>query len=251
MITRDELVDYLDGYLESERGVDYCPNGLQVEGRPEIKKIAAGVSLSANLIERARALGADSLLVHHGLLWNGLVPRVRGSFKLRLAPLLAHDMNLLAYHLPLDRHLEVGTAATVARLLGWSEIEPFGSHHGVPTGVRAEVGGASPRELAAALERHLGRRPLMFEGRGLSIQRAAIVTGDAFGEFQRAVDEGLDLFVTGEPKERAMDLAREEGVHFIAAGHYHTEAPGVRALAQHIAERFPVEVEFIDLPNPV
>ncbi len=251
MLPRDALVAFLDDLLGAREGADYGPNGLQVEGRPEIRRVVCGVSASLALIEAAIERRADAVLVHHGILWNHATPRIVGSFRKRVQALLAHDLNLLAYHLPLDRHLKLGTAATVARSLGWGDLRPFGDHRGLPVGVRATVPAQSLAEVARRIEAELGRAPLVFPGGAHPVREAAIVTGDAFHDFALAVDAGLDLYVTGEPKERAMDLAREEGVHFIAAGHYHTEAPGVRTLGEHLAAHLPVEVEFVDLPNPV
>ena len=251
MVPRQELLDYLDGYLEVTGSPDYGPNGLQVEGRPEIRRIVAGVSASVALLDAAIERDADTVLVHHGILWNHATPRLVGSFRQRVARLISHDLNLLAYHLPLDRHPEVGTAATVARMLGWRDLAPFGDYRGRPVGIWGRTPERELAEVAAEIEEKLGRAPLVLPGEARAIRTAAIVTGEAFNEFANAVEAGVDLFITGEPKERAMDLAREEGVHVIAAGHYHTEAPGVRALADHVAARFDVEVDFVDLPNPV
>lgn len=251
MVSLDELTAWLDEYLAAQDGADWCPNGLQVAGRPAVRRVVAGVSASVALLDAAIERGADAVLVHHGLLWHAVTQRVVGSQRQRLKRLLENDISLLAYHLPLDRHPEVGTAATVARGLGWRDLEPFGDHRGRPTGVSGRVDDETLAQQVARIRATLGREPLAFDGGRAHIRRAAVVTGDAFDEFQRAVAAGCDLFLTGEPKERAMDLAREEGVHFVAAGHYHTEAPGVRALTARLAERFGLEAEFVDLPNPV
>lgn len=251
MVPLTELTSYLDEYLAAHEGADWCPNGLQVAGRPEVRRLVTGVSASVALLDAAVERGADAVLVHHGVLWHAVTQRVIGSHRQRLKRLLDHDISLLAYHLPLDRHPEVGTAATVALGLGWHDLEPFGDHRGHPTGFLGQVDGETLAQQLDRLRRTLGREPLAFDGGRPRIRRAAVVTGDAFDEFHRAVAAGCDLFLTGEPKERAMDLAREEGVHFVAAGHYHTEAPGVRALTTHIRDSFEVEAEFVDLPNPV
>jgi len=252
MVSLEELTTRLDEYLGAHEGADWCPNGLQVAGRREVRRIVTGVSASVALLDAALARGADVVLVHHGVLWNASVTRrVIGSHRERLRRLLANDLSLLAYHLPLDRHPEVGTAITVARALGWRDPEPFGDHRGRPTGVLCRVDGESLARQLERVRQALGREPLAFEGGPAEIRRAAVVTGDACDELAGAVAAGCDLFLTGEPKERAMDLAREEGIHFVAAGHYHTEAPGVRALTTWIAEHFDVAAEFVDLPNPV
>jgi dinuclear metal center YbgI/SA1388 family protein len=251
MVLLDDLTARLDGYLAAHDGADWCPNGLQVGGRREVRRVVTGVSASVALLDAAIERGADAVLVHHGVLWHAVTPRVIGSHRQRLQRLLTHDLSLLAYHLPLDRHPEVGTAATVARALGWRDLEPFGDHRGRPTGVIGRVDGEPLNRQLDRVRAALGREPLAFAGGPAAIHRAAVVTGDAFDELSRAVAAGCDLFLTGEPKERAMDLAREEGIHFVAAGHYHTEAPGVRALTAWIAANVDVEAEFVDLPNPV
>ena len=251
MVHRDTFVEHLDTFLNAHDGADYCPNGLQVAGKLEIERVVTGVSASVALLDRAIALHADAVVVHHGVLWNAVTARVVGSFRQRLERLLRHDINLLAYHLPLDRHLEVGTAVTVALGLGWHDLEPFGDYKGRPVGVIGSVDDETLAQQVARVRATLGREPLVFDGGRGPVRRAAVATGEAFDEFHAAVAAGCDLFLTGEPKERAMDLAHEEGVHFIAAGHYHTEAPGVRALTAHIEECCDVEVTFVDLPNPV
>lgn len=251
MATIDELVQYLDRFLDADAGADYCPNGLQVEGRREVRHVVAGVSASLALIEEAVARSADAVLVHHGIVWNGHAPRIVGSHRRRLRALLANDLNLLAYHLPLDRHPEVGTAATLARGLGLGERQPFGDHKGLPVGCWGVRKPVSLAGFGRQIEQLLGRPPLLLAGGDGSIERVAVATGSSHHDFERAVALGMDAFVTGEPREPAMDLAREEGVHYIAGGHYHTEAPGVRALATHVSERLEVEVTFVDLPNPV
>lgn len=251
MARLDAIVSYLDEYLDAAGTPDYGPNGLQVEGRDDVNLVVAGVSASLALLERAVELEADAVLVHHGILWNHGTPRVQGGFRKRLRALLLNDIALLAYHLPLDRHLEVGTAATVARGIGLRELEPFGDHRGLPVGVVGMLDGLPVAEVIDRVRSFVGRQPLHFEGGPAHVRSAAVVTGEGMGEFQTAIERDVDLFITGEPKERSMDLAREEGMHFVAAGHYHTEAPGVRALASHLADRFDIQVTFVDLPNPV
>lgn len=247
------LVAELDDLLEAEGGSDYCPNGLQVEGRSEVRRLVTGVSASRELFELAAARGADAVLVHHGILWNAAEPpRITGSYRERLRILLEHDLSLIAYHLPLDRHPELGNAAQLARRLGLEELEPFGEHAGAPTGVC----GVFPEpveaeEFFAAVAEACERQPLVFPGGGELVASVGIVTGGAQREFYRAVADGLDAFVTGEASEWVQHQATEDGVHYVAAGHYATERFGIRALGRWIADTHGLEVDFIDLPNPV
>jgi dinuclear metal center YbgI/SA1388 family protein len=247
------LVAELDELLDAERGSDYCPNGLQVEGRSEVRRLVTGVSASRELFELAAARGADAVLVHHGILWNTAEPpRITGSYRERLRILLEHGLSLIAYHLPLDRHPELGNAAQLARRLGLEELEPFGEHAGAPTGVC----GVFPEpveaeEFFAAIAEACERQPLVFPGGGEMVASVGIVTGGAQREFHRAVADGLDAFVTGEATEWVLHQAAEDGVHYVAAGHYATERFGIRALGRWIADSHGLEVEFIDLPNPV
>jgi len=247
------LVAELDELLEAESGADYCPNGLQVEGRSEVRRLVTGVSASRELFELAAARGADAVLVHHGVLWNAAAPpRITGSYRERLRILLEHEISLIAYHLPLDRHPELGNAAQLARRLGLEELEPFGEHAGASTGVC----GVFPEpveaeEFFAAVAEACERQPLVFPGGGELVASVGIVTGGAQREFHRAVADGLDAFVTGEATEWVLHQAAEDGVHYVAAGHYATERFGIRALGRWIADSHGLEVEFIDLPNPV
>jgi len=247
------LVAELDELLEAESGADYCPNGLQVEGRSEVRRLVTGVSASRELFELAAARGADAVLVHHGVLWNAAAPpRITGSYRERLRILLEHEISLIAYHLPLDRHPELGNAAQLARRLGLEELEPFGEHAGASTGVCGvfpEPGEAE--EFFAAGAEACERQPLVFPGGGELVASVGIVTGGAQREFHRAVADGLDAFVTGEATEWVLHQAAEDGVHYVAAGHYATERFGIRALGRWIADSHGLEVEFIDLPNPV
>jgi dinuclear metal center YbgI/SA1388 family protein len=248
-----QLVAELDELLEAEGGSDYCPNGLQVEGRSEVRRLVTGVSASRELFELAAARGADAVLVHHGILWNAAEPpRITGSYRERLRILLEHGLSLIAYHLPLDRHPELGNAAQLARRLGLVELEPFGEHSGAPTGVC----GVFPEpveaeEFFAAVAEACERQPLVFPGGGELVASVGIVTGGAQREFHRAVADGLDAFVTGEATEWVLHQAAEDGVHYVAAGHYATERFGIRALGRWIADTHGLDVEFIDLPNPV
>lgn len=247
-----ELSEYLDTYLEVSRGGDYAPNGLQVEGRSEIKKLAIGVSACLELFERARSADADACLVHHGIFWRGQSPVLTGVQYRRVRALLESEMSLLAYHLPLDAHPEVGNNAVAARKLGLVDLSPFARHEGLDIGVV----GRFPQNIAASdlvqrVEELFGQEPIAFLSGRDPLATLAIVSGAAEGDFREAIALGVDAFLTGEVSEWVMNLSRESGTHFLAGGHYATERLGVQALGQHLAQRFGFVVEFIDVPNPI
>jgi dinuclear metal center YbgI/SA1388 family protein len=248
MILRNELDSYLHTLLDVGRFRDYGPNGLQVEGKPEVRKIVSGVTASLALIEAAIDARADALLVHHGLFWRGQDGRVVGWMRQRLGRLLAHDINLFAYHLPLDGHPEWGNNAQLGKLLGWQAEGRFGDQElgciGTPRG--------TPHldALVAGLTATLGRSPVVAQGDGRPVRRIAWCTGGAQSYFEGAIAAGADAFVTGEISEPQAHLARETGVAFLACGHHATERYGAPALAAHIADRFGLLHEFMDLPNP-
>jgi len=247
------LVAELDGLLEVEAVKDYCPNGLQVEGCREVQRVVTAVSASRALFSRAAALEADLVLVHHGILWNGPEPpRITGSFRERVRLLLDNDISLVAYHLPLDRHLELGNAAQLARRLGLVQLEPFGEHGGVSVGVCGVFPEAIPaEELFAAVGEVCDREPQVFAGDRDPVSSVGIVTGAAEREYHQAVASGLDAYITGEASEWVMHQAAEDGVHYVAAGHYATERFGILALGRWLARAHDLQVEFLDLPNPV
>lgn len=246
---RDELARYLDQLLDVSRVRDYCPNGLQVEGRAEIRKIISGVTASLALVEAAQEAGADAILVHHGYFWRGEDPRLVGTRKRRIETLLRADINLYAYHLPLDLHPELGNNAQLAKRLGLIEEGRTGEQNLVCYGALA-----TPSTLGAFthhLQNALGRAPLVIGDAQRSVQRAAWCTGGAQSYFDTALTLGVDVYITGEISEQHVHLARESGIAFIAAGHHATERYGVQALAHHIAERFGLEHRYIDIDNPV
>jgi dinuclear metal center YbgI/SA1388 family protein len=249
-VNRDVLVSHLDQYLDS-RGRDYGPNGLQVEGREEICKLVTGVSACQELFVRAREAGADAVLVHHGLFWEGMPRSLTGFQYRRVAELIRGEMSLIAYHLPLDRHLEVGNNAVAGRELGLRRIEPFGLHDGLPLGVKGLFPEAIPAaELVDRCRQVYAQEPLAYLAGPAAISTLGIISGGGQRELYTAIEEGLDAYVTGEVTEWVMNVAREAGIHYLAAGHYATERLGVRALGEHLAERFGIDVEFIDVPNP-
>ena len=246
---REDLTRYLDTLLESARYKDYCPNGLQVEGRDEVRRVLAGVTASQALVDAAIARGADTLLVHHGWFWRGEDGRVTGFRKARLQALLGHDINLIGYHLPLDAHPEFGNNAQLGKRLGWTLEGHFGD---------LDLGcfGASSSsdtlvDLAAQLRSELRREPLVIGDIERPVKRIAWCSGGAQSYFEEAIGLGVDAYVSGEISEQHVHLARETGVAYIAAGHHATERFGVQALAAHLVENFGIECEFLDIDNPV
>jgi dinuclear metal center YbgI/SA1388 family protein len=248
-----DAIAELDRLLEPARFHDYCPNGLQVPGRPEIAKIATAVSASAELFERAAAAQANLIIVHHGIFWGSEPKSIDTSMKYRLKLLFDHDISLAAYHLPLDAHPQVGNNALIARALGADKLEPFAIHEGESIGFIATFPrtGVDAKTLFAQVAELSKRTPLVFDAGPTHVRRIAIVSGAGADYLTDAIAAGADAFLTGEPAERVMTQAREAQVHFIAAGHYATETFGVKRLGEHLSERFGVEHMFIDIPNPV
>jgi dinuclear metal center YbgI/SA1388 family protein len=247
-----ELVRYLDEYLDAGATSDYGPNGLQVEGAATVRKLVTGVSACRDLFLRAVATAADAVLVHHGLFWRNTPQPLVGVQFARVAELVRNGLALLAYHLPLDRHPEVGNNALAARALGLGDLAPFARHEGSHVGWQGTF--ASPiaaAELAARCAELYGQQPLLLGDGERLVQRVGIVSGAAQGELHDAIAGGLDAFITGEASEWVTNVARESGVVYLAAGHYASERLGVRALGEHLAERFGIAVEFVDVPNPV
>ncbi len=247
MARRDEIIAFANDYLDLASYPDYGPMGLQVVGAVNVSKIACGVSASRELFERARCSDAQLVVVHHGLFWDRDPRIVDTTMRARLGALFDGDITLAAYHLALDAHAEVGNNALLCRTLGVEPVERF-----------ADVGFGGPlaspcdiTELADRVERELRRAPLVFDEGPASIQRVAVCSGGAAKLLSDAAAEGYDCYVTGEPAEPSLMTAREAAVHFVAAGHYATETLGVQALSALLAERFALEWEFIDLPNPV
>ena len=250
-VSLTELTQMLEDILEPGRFRDYCPNGLQVQGRDQVALLVTGVTACQPLIDAAVAAGADAILVHHGFFWKGEPAPLVGMKRRRIATLLANDISLLAYHLPLDAHPLYGNNASLARLL---EIEVEGS---LEPGNREAVGNtgrlSAPMRVADLLQRieqRLGRSALHVGDPAATVQRVAWCTGAAQGYIEQAVAAGADVYITGEVSEPTVHVAREEGIHFIAAGHHATERYGVQALALELADRLPLETRFIDIDNP-
>ena len=245
---RGDVAGFLDQLLDASRFTDYCPNGLQVEGAPRVRRVASAVTASLAAVEQAVALRADTLIVHHGWFWRGEDPRVLGTRRARLAELLANDINLFAYHLPLDAHPELGNNAQLAQRLGWTTQGRFAAQ-----GLGSWCDLARPlsaRALAGRVARALGRTPLAVGRPPAQIHRVAWCTGAAQDMLDEAIAAGAQAFVSGEISERTTHLAREAGVLYLAAGHHATERFGVQALGQRLAAEFGVEHTFIDDPNP-
>ena len=246
---REELVRYLDELLASARFKDYCPNGLQVEGAADVRRIVAGVTANQALIDAAIEEGADTVLVHHGWFWRGEDSRVIGFRKARLQALLRHDINLVAYHLPLDGQAELGNNARLAALFDWRIEGRFGEQEIGFFGeaMRPQSLSALSDEVSAALH----RPPLVVGDGNRRIERVAWCSGGGQSYFEQATFLGVDAFLSGEISEHSVHLARETGVAYIAAGHHATERLGIRALAEHLTEKLELECRFVDIDNPV
>ncbi len=250
-IALSTLVEEADRFLNAARIADYCPNGLQVEGRPQVRRIVSGVTASQVLLDAAVEAEADVVLVHHGYFWKGEDARVTGMKRRRLQTLLGHDISLLAYHLPLDLHPEVGNNVQLARQLEITVEGPLDPENPKVVGLLGSL--AEPmtaRDFARRVQEVLGREPLLVEGTGM-VRRIGWCTGGGQGYIDDAIAAGVDLFLTGEASEQTFHSARENGVSFIAAGHHATERYGVQALGDYLARRFAIEHLFIDCPNPV
>ena len=248
VIERETLVAHLQTLLEADRFKDYGPNGLQVEGRAEVRKVVTGVTASLALIEAAIAEGADAIVVHHGLFWRGQDGRVTGWMRQRLGRLLEHNVSLLAYHLPLDAHCSLGNNAQWGQRLGLVADSRFGEQDlgfvgPAPAGLTLEG-------LTAHITDTMGRAPVVVPGDGRALRRAAWCSCGAQGYFEQAIAAGADLFLTGEISEPQAHLARETGVAFLACGHHASERYGVQAIGEHLAARMGLAHTFIDVPNP-
>jgi dinuclear metal center YbgI/SA1388 family protein len=248
-----ELVAYTDRLLAVENFSDYCPNGLQVQGRADVRTLVGGVTACQALLDAAVERGADAVLVHHGYFWKGENPRIIGMKQRRLATLLRHEISLLAYHLPLDAHPELGNNAQLARVLGLTVTGTAGGNGRTPGLVMLGEPEApiSGEEFAAQLAALLGREPLYIPGNAAPIHRLAWCTGGAQSYIEVALNASVDAFLTGEASEQTVHIARENGLHFFAAGHHATERYGLPALGAHLAGQFPLNFTFVDIDNPV
>lgn len=253
-VSRNELMNYLTGLLSPASFKDYCENGLQVEGIDQIGTLVSGVTACQALLDRAVELNADAILVHHGYFWKGEPQSLVGMKGRRIRTLIKNDINLIAYHLPLDVHAEYGNNAQLAKLLGLTVTE--GLEEGNPLSV-GSVGELSEPITAQAFSERLasvlGREPLHItpDREKEQIHRVAWCTGAAQSYIYKAIVAEVDAFVTGEISEPTVHTAREEGIHFYSAGHHATERYGVKALGEHLAETFGIQHHFVDIDNPV
>jgi dinuclear metal center YbgI/SA1388 family protein len=252
MAARDEIVSFCDELLDVESFDDYGPNGLQVPGAAEVSKLVSGVSANRAFLEAAIESGAQLAIVHHGLFWGGDPQALSEQMAERLRILLTEGASLAAYHLPLDANRDLGNNALLCRGLGFELGESFSVFRGQPIGVvgRSQHG-LAPFELRGRVAKLVGREPLMFDAGPERVRSIGIISGGASAQIHDAIALGLDAYLTGEPREPVMAEAREGGIHYIAAGHYATETFGVRRLGERVADRFGLEHEFIDVPNPI
>lgn len=252
MIGLAELVKYTSELLDIDQFQDYCPNGLQVEGRQAVETLVSGVTASQSLVNAAVKAGAHALLVHHGYFWKDEDPRIVGMKRKRLGELLAADINLLAYHLPLDAHPEYGNNRQLANVLHFHINGGLVQAGSKDIGLHGDLNLPMPAgEFIGYLSTRLGREPLHIPGCADQIKTIAWCSGAAQDYIEAAADLGLDAFLTGEASERTVHVARERGIHFFAAGHHATERYGVCALGDHLAAHFGLNHRFIDIDNPV
>ncbi len=251
-ISNKALLAYLNQLLAPEKCKDYCPNGLQVEGKSEIKKLVTGVTASYALIEKAIEMKADAIFVHHGYFWRGENQQISGMKHKRIKALLTNDINLFAYHLPLDIHPTLGNNAQLAMQL---DIQVEGSLEPQnPASVTMKGRLANPmtaQELTELVQRRLQRQPLLIEGGDHLVETVGWCTGGGQGFIENAADQELDAFISGEISEQTTHVAHEMNIHYIAAGHHATERYGAKAVGEHLAEKFSIDVTFVDIDNPV
>lgn len=255
-IDRTELSNWLDATLQPQRFHDYCPNGLQLEGKPSIGRVVTGVTASRALLDEAIRRKADALFVHHGWFWKNEDARIIGTKRERIALALKHDLNIFAYHLPLDAHPQLGNNAQLGRLLGFTpDLDAEGNPLTCGPDNLIWLGRCAPGMTLQQLGSHVGhtlqRPPMVIGDPQQPIERVAWCTGGAQGFMQAAIDAGAQAYLTGEASEPNYHLANETGVGFIAAGHHATERYGAQAVGRAIESHFGIKVEFVDLDNPI
>jgi dinuclear metal center YbgI/SA1388 family protein len=248
----DELMVVLTRELKPEQFKDYCPNGLQVQGRAQVERLISGVTACQALIDAAIEHKADAILVHHGYFWRGEDAVLTGIKRRRIKTLMEHDISLIAYHLPLDAHAELGNNVQLAKVLGLTPGAPLTRQNNHDMGLLAQMPTpVSGADFAALLAERLQREPLHIAGTDTPIQSVAWCTGAAQGYLEQAIAAGADAYISGEISEQTVHMARENGVHYFAAGHHATERYGVQALGNWLAQRFDLQHQFIDIDNPV
>jgi len=250
MIKLTSLCDYLDQLFQKELFKDYCPNGLQIEGREEVRSVATAVTASLQVIKRAVEAGADMLIVHHGLFWQGDSLPLIGTKKEKFKLLLGEGISLAAYHLPMDAHKELGNNWRAALEMGWNDLEPFGNYNGQPIGVKGKFALQSVETFQKSLETYYRHKAHSALGGKKEVSTAALVSGGAYKSLTEAAKEGVDCFITGNFDEPAWHQAHEEKIHFFAMGHAATEEIGPKALALHLKEKFGLKTSFLEEENP-
>lgn len=251
MVERKLLMDDMHTLLAPERFKDFTVNGLQVEGGDRVQRIMSGVTASQALLDEAAAWQADMVLVHHGYFWKNEPVAITGMKQRRIATLLAHDINLVAWHLPLDAHATLGNNTLLADRMGWQVQGVLDGEMGQGLLYHGEMTACSQQALAERFSERLERQPLMISGHDRPVRRIAWCTGGAQDMIIQAAEAGMDAFVSGEVSERTTHLAREMGITYYAAGHHATERDGIRALGEWLAKRHDVEHRFVDIDNPV
>jgi dinuclear metal center YbgI/SA1388 family protein len=250
-VLNSQLLQSLNSLLKPEKVKDYCPNGLQVEGKKKITKLVTGVTASQALIDHAVAINADAILVHHGYFWKGESPCITGMKRKRIQTLLQHDINLYAYHLPLDIHPTLGNNAQLAKLLGIVDISPLEQNNPQSVVMQGQFSKSiTPTELTGLLSTKLAKMPLHEPAIKKRIQTVAWCTGGGQGYIELAAKSGIDAYITGEVSEQTIHTAREMDIHFYAAGHHATERYGVKALGEYIQQTLEIDVVFVDIDNP-
>lgn len=251
MADRDNIVSFIDKYLDVRKIKDLSQNGLQVEGKKEIKKICFGVSVSLELIKKAIKSRADMIIVHHGLLW-GKSQIFKGPFREKIRLLIENNVNLAGYHLPLDKHPVIGNNAQIIRFLGAKNIKPFGTYENETIGFMGTLKKAMIiRKISEILSEKLNSKPVLFAFGPEKIKSLGVISGGAQRMFDQAIDANLDLYITGEVSEFVQETARENNINFISAGHYNSEKAGIFAIRKLLSSKFHIETEFIDIPNPI
>jgi len=250
-MNRDELTAFLNAYLKSDEYKDDCPNGIQVEGAVKVNKIITAVSASVELFKIAAAEKADTIIVHHGIIWNFERPLYKGGYRERIRLLLENNINLYGFHLPLDAHEEIGNNAQLCRKMNVKNIRPFGDVKGQYIGMKGEIDKIDKGKFFDRISKLVNRDPLIFDYGPDQIVKVGVISGGAQKYIEQAVSASLDVYLTGEASEHIMHYAKEEKIHFVSAGHYATEKFGVIALGDLLKEQFDIEITFIDINNPV
>lgn len=248
MVKRDELAKYCEKILNVKKINDVSFNGLQVEGKENIRKLVSGVSLTTELIEKAIERKADAILVHHGIFWSGVSPAIVRATKKRVELLLDNEINLFAYHLPLDTHPKYGNNAQISKVLGLKIKGEFGFYHGFPIGYWGEIKTKTKfKDFVGLVEEKINPRLIVFDFGKKMIKSVGIISGGASFGLNEAIERGLDVFLSGEPQEFTEGLSKDSKINVIFAGHYATEVFGVKAFGEHLSKKFRLKYKFLDI----